>query len=269
MTSIFYTVLGLICVIVIGFIDYSVTVDISLSICYLIPISIITRYTNRNTGVLLSVASAISWYIAENTAKPNLNFPLLFWNTLVRLSVFLIIVYLLDELKKAYKKEQKLARIDGLTQIYNRRYFLDILCEENRRSIRYQRPLTLAYFDVDDFKLVNDRYGHNRGDQLLRLIATTIKQEIRQTDILARLGGDEFALILIETDYQHAQISLNRIHQRLVQAVKFNNFEVGFSVGAATFQELPDSIDRMLEQVDKLMYQVKAEGKNQLNHQLG
>ena len=265
----YYKALGFLSIILIGIIDYMVTIDISLSICYLIPISIVTRHTNKQIGIFLAISSAISWYIAESAAKSNLNFPLLFWNTSVRLSVFTIIVCLLDSLTLAYEREKQLARIDGLTQIYNRRYFLDVLRVETKRAIRYQRPLTLAYFDVDNFKLINDLYGHNRGDLLLKLIAKTVKTTIRETDVLARLGGDEFALILIETDFKDAQLVLKRIHQQLSKAVEHDNFEVGFSLGAATFRELPDSIDQMLERVDKLMYQVKIEGKNKLNHQLG
>lgn len=105
-------------------------------------------------------------------------------------------VHLLSELKKAYEREKILAHTDGLTKVYNRRYFLDILSLEAKRSIRYNHYLTLAYFDVDNFKPINDNLGHTQGDKLLCLIATTVKKNIRQTDIVARLGGDEFALLL-------------------------------------------------------------------------
>ena len=129
--------------------------------------------------------------------------------------------------------------------------------------------MTVAYFDVDNFKAVNDRFGHGRGDELLVLIADTVKNTIRETDTIARLGGDEFALLLPEIDCQAAKSVLTRVFQRLTQAVQQQGLEVGFSIGAVTFTELPSSVELMLERVDKLMYQTKLEGKNQLNHQSG
>ncbi len=110
--------------------------------------------------------------------------------------------------------------------------------------------------------------GHIKGDELLCLIAHTVRNSIRETDIFARLGGDEFALLLPETDYQPAQLVLQRLQKKLSKAAKENSFEVDFSIGAATFLELPKSIDNMLERVDRLMYQVKNSGKNGLKHQL-
>ena len=142
-------------VVLISIVDYLIAINISLSICYLVPISLATRYSNKRTGIFLSISSAFGWYSAEEAAKSQLNFPILFWNTLVCLSVFVIVVYLLDTLKNAYEKEKTLARIDELTQVYNRRYFLNTLTIESKRAIRYKRYLTLAYFDVDNLALVS------------------------------------------------------------------------------------------------------------------
>ena len=121
-------------VVLISIVDYSIAVDISLSICYLVPISLATRYSNKQTGIFISISSAFGWYLAEEAAKSHLNLPILFWNTLVCLSVFVIVVYLLDTLKNAYEREKTLARIDELTQVYNRRYFLNTLTIEQTIS---------------------------------------------------------------------------------------------------------------------------------------
>ncbi len=257
---------SLLLVFLIGLLDYLILADLSLSICYLIPIAIATRYVGNRNGILLSVLSTLLWYIAEATAKADLPYLILIWNTLVRLSVFLIVVYLLSALNAAYEKEKIMARIDDLTKICNRRHFLDILQIETKRSIRYGRSLTLAYFDVDNFKLVNDRYGHHQGDELLYLIANTVEKNIRETDVVARMGGDEFALLLPELDCKSAHLALQRIQNQLVNAVKPKNFEVGFSIGAITFVSFPDATNKMLEQVDCLMYQVKKNGKSKLKH---
>lgn len=262
-----YTVL-ILSVLAIAVIDYSIRVDLSLSICYLVPIIIATRYINRNLGIFLAIASTVGWYIAEDIAKKDLNAFLLCWNTFVRFTVFLTVVYLLDALRNSYEREKKLAQIDGLTQVYNRRYFLIILSIESKRAVRYGRCLTLAYFDIDNFKTINDRHGHNQGDRLLILVAHTVQDNTRQTDLVARLGGDEFALLLPETDYQAGQVVLSRVHHKLGEIALESGFDVGFSMGAITFREMPDLIELILDRVDKLMYKVKTSGKNRLNHQL-
>ena len=182
--------------------------------------------------------------------------------------VFLIVVHLLSKLKDAYEQERRLARLDGLTKIYNRRYFLEILKFESKRAIRYNRCLTLTYFDVDNFKNINDRLGHKEGDRLLCLIANTVKKNIRETDIVARIGGDEFVVLLPETEYEPAEFVLHRIRQELLATARSNAFDVGFSIGAITFRSFPDSVDSMLERTDELMYRVKYSGKNKIEHQL-
>ena len=259
---------ALISICFIGILDYLIALDVSLSICYLIPIAIATRYVGKRTGAILAILSSLFWFIAETSAKADLFYLLTVWNTLVRLIVFLVVVHLLSALNKAYEKEKTLASVDVLTKIYNRRYFLEILKTETKRAIRYERPLTLAYFDVDDFKTVNDNFGHDQGDRLLCLIADTVKQSIRETDVFARMGGDEFVLLLPENNYQVANTALKRIQQQLASAVQHKDFAVGFSIGAVTFTSFPDSTARMLKEVDSLMYQVKNQQKNDLKHKL-
>ncbi len=259
---------ALISICLIGLLDFWIKVDVSLSICYLIPIAIATRYVGKRTGVVLTLLSSLFWFIAEASAKVDLFYGFLLWNAFVRLIVFLFVVHLLSALNLAYKREKTLASIDGLTKIYNRRYFLEILKAETKRAIRYERSLTLAYFDVDYFKMVNDRYGHDRGDRLLCLIADTVMESIRETDVFARMGGDEFVLLLIENDYQASNFALKRIQQQLANAVQNKDFAVGFSIGAVTFTDFPDSIPQMLKEVDSLMYQVKNNQKNALEHKL-
>lgn len=146
--------------------------------------------------------------------------------------------------------------------------FLELLSWEVERFRRHQRPLTLAYLDVDNFKTVNDSYGHSVGDQLLRSLSHTLKTNIRSVDIVARLGGDEFALLLPETDYRSAQVVVTRLQDKLLAAMAVKSFPVGFSIGVVTFLSLPESIDEMIELVDHLMYDVKNSGKNRLKHEV-
>ena len=260
--------IGFFAVLTIAVIDYFIVIDISLSILYLLPISFISWYGKRWFSVFLVGVSTIGWFVAESAAKTNLPIVLLWWNTAVRLIVFLTIASLLSNLKIAYEKEKDLARIDGLTGIVNQRFFRELLEMEYKRSFRYGHCLTLVYFDLDNFKQINDRFGHNAGDKLLKIIAQTTHKNIRETDTVARLGGDEFALLLPETNYKAGKSVLYRLQQKLKTAIEAYSPPVSLSIGAVTFLSLPNSIERMLEEVDRLMYQVKKSGKNSLEHQV-
>lgn len=268
MSKHYIKLIGLLAVIFISIIDYLILIDISLSILYLLPISYISWDGKKRFAIFLVLLSTAGWFIAELKAKTDLPFFLLLWNTGVRLIVFFTIAYLLSSLKLAYEKEKNLAQIDGLTGIANQRFFRELLQIESKRSIRYGHIITLAYIDLDNFKKINDGFGHNTGDKLLKLIAQTIKKEIRQTDTIARLGGDEFALLLPETNYEAGQAILFRVQQKLKIAIEAKYPIISFSIGAITFLSLPNSIDQMFEEVDRLMYQVKKSGKNRIEHQL-
>jgi len=132
------------------------------------------------------------------------------------------------------------------------------------RALRYERPFTLAYLDVDDFKAVNDAGGHNEGDRLLRRIAHTIRTNIRSMDAIARLGGDEFAILLPETGPAAAGVALRKIQHRLLEMTRSEAQPVGFSIGAIVCVGPPESADRLIGFADHLMYEVKRGGKNGL-----
>ena len=260
--------IGLITVLLISTIDCFVIVDVSLSILYLLPIAFASWYGRRLFSIVLVLVSIISWFIAELAAKGNVYLPLLIWNTTVRLVVFAIVAYLLSHLKSSYEREKYLAQNDGLTEIVNRRFFLEILQAEYKRSLRYNSTFTVAYFDLDNFKQINDRFGHQTGDRLLKLVAQTSRKQIRKFDTIARMGGDEFALLLPETNYENAKLVLNRLQQHLMEVIEAYSPLISFSIGAVTFLTLPNSIDEILETVDSLMYEVKKSGKNGIKHQL-
>ena len=260
--------IGFLTVLIIIVLDYLIVIDISLSILYLLPISLVSWYGKRWFSVFLVSISTVGWFVAESVAKTHLYFLILLWNTAVRLIVFSIVAFLLAHLKIAYEKEKSLAQIDGLTGIVNQRFFLEILSREYKRSFRYGCCLTLAYFDLDNFKQINDRFGHSTGDKLLKIIAQTIHKQIRETDTIARLGGDEFALLLPETNYEAGKCVLYRLQQKLMEAIEAYSPPVSLSIGAVTFLSLPDSVDDLLENADSLMYRVKQSGKNRIEHQV-
>jgi diguanylate cyclase (GGDEF)-like protein len=260
--------LGLLLLIIIGLIDYWIIAEISLSLFYLAPILLTTWFVSRNVGIIFSILSAITGLIAYSNSQYSLSSWLPYWNTIMRLGIFIIIAYLMTFLKLSYQREKELSRTDYLTGILNRRSFFELLEREVHRFYRYQRPLTLVYLDVDNFKAVNDQFGHQMGDRLLCAISDIINRQIRTTDIVARLGGDEFAILFPETDYSAAQVALNRLQNKLLSDLEAGSFSVSFSMGAITFLSIPASTDVMLELVDELMYEVKNNGKNNLKHEI-
>jgi diguanylate cyclase (GGDEF)-like protein len=252
-------------VVIIGICDYLVGPEIGFALFYLIPISLSSWFAGMSAGVILSVASAMTWF-ANKWLEGEEAFQHLpsAWNAVVQLGFFLVIVFL----QRALQQEQVIARRDPLTGIGNRRFFFEHAETELHRAKRYPHPLTVAYMDLDNFKAVNDQFGHDVGDALLCMVTKIINQNIRSTDAVARLGGDEFALLLPETDAVSASRVVDKLHGRLLSAMQKNKRPVTFSIGVVTFLTQPESVDEMIKLVDDLMYSAKDSGKNQVKYEV-
>lgn len=252
---------------IIGAVDYAVRLDLSLSIFYLVPIAISTWRVNRAAGLWISVLCGAAWLWADTAANDYTYSFLPVWNSVIRLSFFMLVSYLISLQQQAYQREQQLARRDSLTGIHNRLSFVESLQLEMARSRRYLTPFTLAYLDIDNFKEINDRLGHQSGDRLLKTVAQQLRVELRTTDSLGRLGGDEFAILLPQIDPSQAYRSLVRVHALLKSEIG-SQWPVGFSMGAVTFLESPASVDDAIAQADQIMYDIKRQGKNALSVQV-
>jgi diguanylate cyclase (GGDEF)-like protein/PAS domain S-box-containing protein len=166
------------------------------------------------------------------------------------------------KLQAALESEKNLSRVDFLTGIPNRRMFHQALTLEGKRSRRYGRPITLIYIDVDNFKHLNDHYGHATGDELLKTIGGTLETSVRSTDMAARLGGDEFAVLLPETDEASAGVIVAKLRQNLQGAIGPKGWPVTFSFGVVTFPIALDSMEEMIKRADEFMYEAKRGGKS-------
>ncbi|MGW8249860.1 MAG: GGDEF domain-containing protein, partial [Anaerolineales bacterium] len=131
-----------------------------------------------------------------------------------------------------------------------------------KKSERFHRPLTIVYIDLDNFKQINDRYGHSTGDIVLKTVVQKIKNNVRATDILARLGGDEFALLLPETNQENAHNIVTRLQGILTEEMLRCQWRITFSMGVLTCTDPPAGLNEILHQVDELMYSAKNNGKN-------
>ena len=260
-------ILGVLLLILIGCIDYQVDPEIFLSILYLLPIAFITWFVRKEAGFLAGILSAIAWFITnENSQQTESRFLVPYWNASVNLMFFFTVVYLLSKWRNALEQEKEFARIDSTTGVANKRLFFELARLELKKAHRYRHPLTVVYIDIDDFKKINDIWGKKVGDQLLQIAAETIKHTIRETDIIGRLGGDEFAIILPGSGYEPANIVSCRVQRELLDAMQKNEWCATFSMGAVTFVNPPNSVDEMIHKVDRLVYLIKYNGKNQLNH---
>jgi diguanylate cyclase (GGDEF)-like protein len=173
-----------------------------------------------------------------------------------------------NNIENAYHEEiYRLTTIDGLTQVFNRRYFVETLEREIGRAQRYRRDLSLIMFDIDHFKQVNDTYGHLAGDYVLKQLASVIKTRIRREDVLARYGGEEFGIILPEID-RHNSMQFAEKVRKLVEKAEFRfedtQIPVTVSVGVATLIGEQEDVTEFIKLADDNLYAAKQAGRNQV-----
>ena len=155
---------------------------------------------------------------------------------------------------------------DGLTNLYNHKYFKNSLENEVERSERYRNHLSLLMIDVDNFKMYNDANGHPAGDKLLQDIASAIKKNTRKIDLVARYGGEEFAVILPSTPktLKTRRKNLEKVGERLLDSIRnMDHGTITISIGAATYQK-GENLAWLIKRADKALYKAKHKGKNQL-----
>jgi diguanylate cyclase (GGDEF)-like protein len=171
-----------------------------------------------------------------------------------------------EALLQSRRELERLAVTDDLTGLANRRHFRQLAEAEISRCLRYGRPLCLAVLDLDQFKRINDRLGHQVGDQVLQAVARIGREQIRQSDVLARLGGDEMALLLPETDLEQGLALTGRLLvaiQGQPLATSAGPVTIGISLGLASLDSLArqhQDLDGLLQEADRRMYQAKPAG---------
>ena len=182
---------------------------------------------------------------------------------------------LVQQAAKGIKYSNKLikiseqALIDGLSGLYNQRYFKEMLSVTISRATRYPEKVSLMLFDLDDFKSINDEYGHLAGDKIISEIGKTTLNTTRNIDIAARYGGDEFAVILPNTDDKGALKIAEKIKSSFDnKIVNFNEMEIkcSFSIGIATFPDNAETKDQLFNKADEALYKAKSLGKNVIFH---
>jgi len=179
------------------------------------------------------------------------------------LDILFLSLALPDKMKQINKEKsiaQKEAKTDGLTGLLNLRSYYEVSTAEYKRLTRNIHPFSVIMIDIDNFKLVNDSYGHSVGDNVLKAVANVLQTSIREYDYAFRRGGDEFLLFLPETTQQMAYLLAERIRREIANTkIQMESYEIGItcSLGISEFKEDDDSLEAVVKRADKALYQAK------------
>jgi diguanylate cyclase (GGDEF)-like protein len=253
---------ALILIAAIAVLDYLTGPQILLSIFYFLPVMFVAWSTGSTKCALIVAGAGCLVGPAEAllTDFHYVTLPVAIWNAAVRLALFCIVIYLMQEVRTLMAQLQDQATVDELTSLANLRALRETATGEIERSLRFHHHLSVAYLDIDDFKGVNDRAGHTAGDRVLITLASVARATTRSVDTVARVGGDEFVILMPETGAAAALPLLDRLRETFSRAAVVAGAPITCSIGLATFERAPASVEGMLAAADELMYEAKAAG---------
>ncbi len=169
---------------------------------------------------------------------------------------------------KLFEEVKKLATIDSLTKLYNRRYFYEMAEREFYESKKFDVPLSVIMVDIDNFKKINDNYGHNIGDEFIKYVAEKAGKGVRKTDIICRYGGEEFIILLPSTDVDTALIVAERIRKSIesdwIDTKDFGKLFITSSLGVSSKREDTENIEQLIHIADEALYMAKEKGRNRV-----
>lgn len=239
--------------------------ELDYHLLFLLPVVISGWRFGPLTGFFIAVLSSSTWFAADLTLR---QIPATYdvANLMTRMGVFMLIALLIGRQKNLTTLHLSMALTDPLTGISNRRAFMEQGRRELARCRRYGQALSIVYLDVDNFKELNDNFGHKTGDRLLKLVAKGMTHYLRESDFPARLGGDEFAVLLVGADSRQAMMVMAKIKERLMARIERYQWPVSLSIGVITLADPKITFEEALDQADQAMYDAKQSGKNTLRH---
>ncbi|GAB4214155.1 MAG: hypothetical protein OHK0022_52290 [Roseiflexaceae bacterium] len=243
--------------------DLLVGPGLDLAVLYTVPILLIAWFGGHKAGwmaLLLATGFHAGIDLSRCASPTSCIAPLC--ETLLSALISGLLVKFIVRLRSTLVVECTRARCDPLTGLSNRLGFYEQAEREMRVKPSAGECLTVLYIDCDGFKAVNDTYGHQGGDQVLRMVGQALRGAVRSADIAARVGGDEFVLLLRVEQAALVQPLVGRIAAALNTAMEADSWPVTFSIGAVTFTSRPSSVDMLLASADALMYRIKEQGKD-------
>jgi diguanylate cyclase (GGDEF)-like protein len=274
-SSFVLTALLLAIVAAMGWVDYLTGTDLSITLVYLPPIVAAAWWLGTASALGVALVAGVAVMAAEIAGHGIA--AIWIWNALTAIVVFIGVAWLVARIRRdrdrmgemnaslagLLEAEQQLARTDPLTGLPNSRCFMDMLEQELARSRRTGDPVAVAYVDVDDFKSVNDLFGHLPGDALLRTIGASIGAAIRGGDAVARLGGDEFGLLFRNSSPD----AIHAVGERIVASIEqlrqqYPGTMLGVSVGIVHLSRVDRQAEEVVRLADEAMYRAKALGRS-------
>ncbi|HSD65676.1 MAG TPA: GGDEF domain-containing protein [Vicinamibacteria bacterium] len=250
---------------VVAGVDYVTGAELRVFPLYFLPILAVSLRLGWKPGVATAAVCAAAWRVSNELAGMKGSRSAIDVANLVVMAVAFGAIALLGARQRgSLLRERAISRTDGLTGLLNGRGFYEAAAVELARSTRYRHSLTLAYVDLDDFKGINDRLGHARGDSVLVAVARALRRGCRSTDLVGRLGGDEFVVLFPETGRDAAEAALVKLRSRLEEAASGDGTPVTASVGSVSYAEPPADVESLVREADATMYAAKASGKNAL-----
>ena len=250
-------------------VDRGYTIVLSLLLALLIA-SVVTRVNSAFAASMMSLSTYFVYILIAYYAMRfenlwlELIYPLIF--SIAAFTLAYIVKYLIKS--RDFEQQYMLATTDGLTELYNHRYFQEQIRMQVEQSKRYSNNFSLIIIDIDFFKKFNDTFGHQSGDAVLRQVAQTLKKNVRATDIVCRYGGEEMSIILPNTikdeAFATAQKICNRVAEKTFKLTGNNETHVTISLGVSTFPFDGDTAPKIIEAADKKLYNAKNNGRNQV-----
>ena len=245
------------------------TIAISILLAVIIAITV-TKISSAYAASMISLSVYLiyiltAYYVMRfNNIWLEIIYPLIF--SIFSFTLAFIIKYLVKS--RDFEYQYKLATTDGLTDLYNHRYFQEQIRMQIEHSKRYKNSFSLIIIDIDFFKKFNDNFGHQSGDAVLRQVAQTLKRNVRATDIVCRYGGEEMSIILPNTDKDVAYSTAEKICKRVANH-KFKlsgnrETSVTISLGVSTYPADGSDATQIIEAADKRLYEAKNNGRNQV-----
>ncbi|MBI2751827.1 MAG: GGDEF domain-containing protein [Burkholderiales bacterium] len=243
--------------------DWYTGATIVLSVFYLPAIAIAAWYGNRLLAHASAVLAGVSWMVGTRAWEVR-GVDIGLWNAAIAIATFMVIAKLIADLKQTMAKIHEQATTDSLTGALNRRGFMDRLNAEIELQRRHGLPFSVAYCDLDDFKEINDRFGHQVGDEVLRTFVDACRGRLRKTDVVGRVGGDEFALLLFGATEAASLDALKKLNADVLQKLQDRGWPVTISIGVVAFPTSPANAEELICKTDEVMYRAKRGGKNAL-----
>lgn len=256
-----YTLFGLLAGMIIWLVDALIDVYIIAPDESLIESLFFSQGTELWMRFLVLIVLTLAGYFSSRSMRRFLNLNILLYKYQFELEE--LVKNRTEALEERTHQLEKQANTDPLTEIDNRRKFIQLTENELKRYLRHKHNFTVLMLDIDDFKKVNDSFGHNVGDVVIKTVANMINDTLRESDCFARWGGEEFIIMLPESSLKGGC----RVAEKIVSLIANHSFDkvgtVTISIGLTTTIESDSDIDQIIKRADEALYKAKAAGKNQ------